>query len=86
MQISKSYSEFNFRDINENNDLLNTWFEYDEDSSTRRIRRALYTSISELSHDRRKPHTPEWFEKHLSTVYFHYVNKQLVPYKYTTHR
>lgn len=91
MIFSKSYSGdvFTVCNIDERivQEMLDTWFEIDEDEKNTNIpKENLYSSISKLSYERRKPHNSEWFKEHLSTVRFHYINKQLIPYKYSVHK
>ena len=77
MNFSISYSDDVFEDCQPNKKVLDTWFENGNPKES------LYQAISKLSYERRKPHNPEWFKKHLSTVRFHIVNKQMVPYRYS---
>lgn len=88
MTFSKSYIDDNFVDCDKNEkivqNMFDTWFEYSENQ--RKPKYFLFVAISKLSGDRRKPHDPEWFQTHLSSVRFHYVNKQLVPYRYSLHK
>ena len=90
VSFSKSYSEEDFTDCNIDErivqEILNVWFEIDENIPKVIPKESLYSYISKLSYERNKPHDSEWFKSHLSTVRFQYVNKQLVPYRYSIHK
>lgn len=84
MSFSKSYSDQIFEKCEGNEkiiqDVLGTWFDEEQ-----KPKFGLFVALSKLSKKRRKSHEPEWFENHLSSVRFHYQDKQIVPYRYSVH-
>ena len=57
--------------------IKNKYFDNDKPNSE------LFLQLSEISEIRGSYHPPEYFHDKLKKVYFHYVNKEIVPYRYS---
>jgi len=75
--VSKDGINFSFIPSKTIEIVKTTWFNDDKP------KHILFKELSKLSMYRKVFHEPEYFVKRIKKVYFHYINKQVLPYRYS---
>lgn len=76
--ISQNSVDFYFKPSKIIEQVKLTWFEDDKPKNI------LFKELSSLSMYQKTFHEPEYFHNQLKKVYFRYINKQILPYRFST--